>query len=218
MEANEALATDLQMPADRSFRVIETVGWDGARFVRIWAHLARLERTCARFGIRFDRGEVLVWLDSFDLGAAAERVRVTVDRDGLVTASHALLGPSPAVWRVAVADVRVRADDPWLQVKTSQRALYDLARANLPVGVQEMIFLNQRGEVAEGAITSVFFDAGTGLCTPPLACGALPGVLRAEMIGQGCREAVLRAGDLGRVRLWVGNSLRGMIPVQVEEM
>jgi 4-amino-4-deoxychorismate lyase len=45
--------------------------------------------------------------------------------------------------------------------------------------------------------------------TPPLSCGLLPGVLRAELA---CAEEILRAEDLPQVRLWVGNALRGLIP------
>ncbi len=75
-----------------------------------------------------------------------------------------------------------------------------------------MIFLNERDEVCEGTITNVFFDLGDGLCTPPLTCGCLPGVLRADMLATGqAREAVLTAADLPRAQLRVGNSLRGLI-------
>ena len=75
-----------------------------------------------------------------------------------------------------------------------------------------MLFANERGELCEGAITSVFFDVGEGLCTPPAVCGLLPGILRSALLEQGaCREAVLQASDLSAARLWVGNSLRGMI-------
>ena len=49
--------------------------------------------------------------------------------------------------------------------------------------------------------------------TPPLSCGLLPGVLRAEL---GCPEEVLRAEDLPKTRLWVGNALRGLIPAVVD--
>ena len=76
-----------------------------------------------------------------------------------------------------------------------------------------MLFLNGAGEVCDGTITTVFFDAGQGLRTPPLRCGLLPGVLREEMLETGqAQEAALLAADLPRVRLWVGNSLRGMGP------
>jgi 4-amino-4-deoxychorismate lyase len=74
-----------------------------------------------------------------------------------------------------------------------------------------VIFLNERGEVCEGTITNLFFDRGRGLRTPPLACGLLPGVLRSEL---GCPEEVLPAAELPRVRLWLGNALRGLIPAR----
>ena len=65
----------------------------------------------------------------------------------------------------------------------------------LPAGVDEAVLLNERGEVCDGTITSVFVDRGGGLVTPPLGCGLLPGVLRGEMLARGaCREAVLRRG------------------------
>lgn len=97
--------------------------------------------------------------------------------------------------------------------KTTRRAQYDAARAVLPPGIHEAIFLNQRGEVCDGSITTVFFDRGQGLRTPPLASGLLDGVLRAELLATGaCREEVLMADDLPRVRLSVGNALRGLMP------
>ena len=78
-----------------------------------------------------------------------------------------------------------------------------------PQGLDEVIFLNERGEVCDGSITTVFFDHGQGLRTPPLSSGLLPGVLRAEL---DCPEEELLAEDLPMVQLWVGNALRGLIP------
>jgi 4-amino-4-deoxychorismate lyase len=78
--------------------------------------------------------------------------------------------------------------------------------------LDDVIFLNERGEVCEGTITTVFFDKGQGMRTPPLTCGVLPGVLRAEMaVG----EEVLLAEDLPKVRLWLGNALRGLNPARL---
>jgi branched-subunit amino acid aminotransferase/4-amino-4-deoxychorismate lyase len=42
-----------------------------------------------------------------------------------------------------------------------------------------VILANERGELCEGTITSLFLDDGSGILkTPPLACGLLAGVLR----------------------------------------
>jgi 4-amino-4-deoxychorismate lyase len=193
-------------------RLIETLGWDGAALTRLDLHLARLAGAAALLG----------WACDLDLVRAAlagavpttqARVRLTLDALGKVDVTVAEMPATATEWRVGLAAVPLASGDAWLSVKSTNRAAYDLARANLAVGLDEVIFLNELDEVCDGSITTVFFDAGQGLCTPPLICGLLPGVLRAELLAVGLvREAVLHASDLGRVQLWVGNSLRGLIP------
>ena len=141
------------------------------------------------------------------------RVRLTIDLHGHMEVSATEIGASPEAWRVAISPHRLRADDPWLSVKTTHRALYDVTRRNLPAHLDEIIFANERDEVCEGTITNLFFDFGNGLVTPPLASGVLPGVLRAEMLAQGeCREAVVTLANLERANaIWAGNSVRGII-------
>ena len=192
-------------------RLIETLLWDGTAFARLDRHLARLAASAAVLGFVHDPKAVARALGAVD-GPTPLRVRLTLGRAGDVRMSAAPLPEAKSEWRIAVSPVRLAADDPRLRHKTSDRALYDGTRAALPDGTDEVIFLNERGEVCEGTITNVFFDLGDGLCTPPLTCGCLPGVLRAEMLAMGqAREAVLTAADLSRARLWVGNSLRGLI-------
>ncbi len=144
--------------------------------------------------------------------SGALRVRLTVGRSGDVVLTTAPLPPKPARWRLMLAAERLSPDDPRLRHKTTERALYDTARAALPHGVDEAVFLNTRGEVCEGTITNIFFDRGDGLMTPPLSCGCLPGILRADLLASGAaREAVLTEAELPDARLWMGNSLRGLI-------
>jgi 4-amino-4-deoxychorismate lyase len=183
-------------------RLIETMLWDGAGVPRWALHLERLRRSAGMLG--WTCPEVVP--NGPDHPA---RLRLTLDRDGVVDWTVAALPASKTEWRVGLAAERLRSDDPWLRVKSTRRKAYDRARAALPAGLDEVLFLNERGEVCDGSITTVFFDRGQGMRTPPLACGLLPGVLRAEL---GCREAVLSAKELPRVRLWVGNALRGLIP------
>lgn len=193
-------------------RVIETLAWDGQRCIRLQRHFARLQRTCATLGYALDMSQVQQALQTLPMGAPL-RVRLTVGVAGDLELTHAPLAPSAPVWCLALASPLLQSDDAWLPIKTTQRALYDQVRAALPAGVEEMIFCNERGEVCEGTITNVFFDLGQGMCTPPLSCGLLPGVLREEMLANGiCKEQVLPRELLTQARLWVGNSLRGLMP------
>jgi 4-amino-4-deoxychorismate lyase len=183
-------------------KLIETMLWDGAKAPRWPLHLCRLQRSAALLG----------WTCP-DVTAVGPdhpaRLRLTLDRAGKPDWQATPLPPAKAAWRVSLSPQRLRSDDPWLRVKSTHRAAYDLARAALPDGVDEVILLNERGEVCDGSITTVFFDRGQGMRTPPVSSGLLPGVLRAEL---DCPEEVLAAEDVPFVRLWVGNALRGLIP------
>ena len=193
----------------KDLRLIETMLWDGRGFPRLGLHMARLERSAAALGWLAPVGVVAALAG---LPEVALRVRLTMDCRGGLLIELAALPVAKAAWRVGLSTQRLNSADPWLRIKSTRRAVYDAARATLPAELDEVIFLNERGEVCEGAITSVFFDRGAGLRTPPLACGLLPGVLRAEMAVE---EEVLLAEDLGKVRLLVGNALRGLSPAQL---
>jgi 4-amino-4-deoxychorismate lyase len=192
-------------------RLIETVGWDGSAFRRIGAHLARARASAMELGFVWDQAAIERALAGVaDPGPL--RVRLTIGRTGDVDLTTAPLPPNPAVWRLLPASERLDPDDPRLRHKTTERGPYDAARAALPEGVDEVLFLNTRGEVCEGTITTLFFDLGDGLMTPPRSSGCLPGILRAELLASGqAREAVLSEAQLSKARLWMGNSLRGLI-------
>ena len=193
-------------------RLIETLKWNGGQLVRAARHLARLRASASALGFAIDAPALRMALAGID-GADPQRVRLTLGKTGDIEISATPLAPSAAAWRLTLAGDRLSSDDPLLRHKTTHRPLYDRARATLPEGIDEMIFANEHGEICEGTITSVFFDLGRGLATPPLRCGCLPGILRAEMLDRGiCHEAVLNIRELPGARLWVGNSLRGLIP------
>ncbi|MCZ8152509.1 MAG: aminotransferase class IV [Rhodobacteraceae bacterium] len=189
-------------------RLIETMLWDGSGFPRLALHLARLAAGAGALGFPCDPAAIRAALTAA-VGEGPLRVRLTLGPRGDVEVTVAALPATKADWRLGLAAARLSSEDPWLRVKSTQRAAYDAARAALPAGIDEVVFLNERGEVCDGTITTVFFDRGQGMRTPPLACGLLPGVLRAELA---LPEEVLQAADLPRVRLWVGNALRGLIP------
>ena len=161
-------------PLPEGLVLIETFARRDGGFVRLAGHLARLEATARVLGFRFDRAAIDAALAAV-AGEGPLRVRLTLDREGAPAVEAAPLAPGPAVWRVAIHAERLDPGDPWLRVKTSARLRYDRARASLPAGIDEWLFLNTRGEVCEGTITNVFLRRDGGLLTPPLDCGPAAG-------------------------------------------
>ncbi|WP_431693398.1 aminotransferase class IV family protein [Rhizobium giardinii] len=144
------------------------------------------------------------------------RVRLTLSPSGEIAVTTAPFTPLPetTVWRVAVAAARLDSANRLLRHKTTRREIYEAARGEYPpAAADEVLLLNEKGEPCEGTITSLFLDDGSGvLKTPPISCGLLAGVLRTELIcARRARVQRLTLQDLRSGRLFMGNSLRGLI-------
>nr|WP_210328522.1 aminotransferase class IV family protein [Mesorhizobium amorphae] len=197
--------------------------WEpGAGFLRFDRHLARLYGSAAELGFACDPqrvGEVL--MNTVGRQETALRTRLVLARNGEATASVQPYEPLAAdkVWRLQLARVRLDTGDTLLRHKTSRRQTYTHARAEyLITQADEVLLANERGELCEGTITNLFADFGDGvLMTPRLDCGLLPGVLRGEFLDEGrAAEAIYSFDDLKSARaIYVGNSLRGLIPARL---
>ena len=130
-----------------------------------------------------------------------------------------MVDETPSMHYAVIADERLDADDYLLHHKTTARSRYDKVLNALLDRPQifDAIFLNTRGEVCEGARSSVFVERDGLLLTPPLTCGLLPGVMRRHLLESGrAAERVLHQEDLlGGATVYLANALRGLIPVQV---
>ena len=203
------------------FSLIETLRWEPEiGFVRLRLHLARLSRSARRIGFP-DAPNAAAKLEEAVTGATtALRMRLTLDRFGRIEVTSAPFVPTPAgaEWKVRIAGTRLDSSDRLLRLKTTRRGVYETARAEYPASeADEVLLLNERGEVCEGTITSVFLDDGSGtLRTPPISCGLLAGVLRTELICQRkARVGRISVNNLTTGKLYMGNSLRGLIPAQL---
>lgn len=86
-------------------------------------------------------------------------------------------------------------------------------------GINEPIFLNMQGAIAEGATTNVFFVKGGKLFTPPVSCGLLPGILRGYICDRyEVEEKVIYPEEVpGYEEMFLTNSLLGVMPVNLLE-
>jgi branched-chain amino acid aminotransferase len=167
-------------------------------------HLLRLRKGAAFLGIRVPATDAelaaalgeLLRVDG--LSDAIARITLTrgsgprgyspkgADLPTLFITCHPLPAPPSADldhWKLVTASFRVAAGDPMANLKTANKLLNVLARAEAEArGANEALLVNTDGHVAEAAAANVFWiDQGT-VCTSPLDEGALEGVTRGLLL------------------------------------
>ncbi len=203
------------------FSLIETIRFDRGYYL-LESHLERLESSAHYFSFRCDKSAVrkrLLEMSGSFFGGLPQKVRVLLERSGNFHLNAADLRPVIEPVRVIFSQKAVDSKDVFLYHKTTFRPLYEDEHGKaLGLGFFDCIFINEKGEVTEGAITNVFLETGDGLVTPPVSSGLLDGTLRKELICRGVvKEKIIYPDELKEGRgVYVGNSVRGLLRAALE--
>lgn len=203
----------------------------------IESHLDRLAHSAQYLGIPFDRPVaksyiLQAWRDfSLDSNPSSQyRLRVDLSPIGELTHSTSELSPlSESVKLFWAKDILadpaysvMQSQDCLLQHKSHSRTWYDRAwRLAETHGGFDALFTNEAGFVTEGGRSSIFIRKPnmTEWLTPPLTAGLLPGVMRAQILGDpswNAREANLTIEDvLMADKIVITNALRGAVPAHL---
>ena len=223
---------------DRGFTLgdglFETIRVRQGRMQRLPAHIARLTRGAQILGIPLPDQELLKALERVRTANELEDgvLRLTLTRGSgprgvlpparpeptlLITAAP--MSPPPPPARLIIATITRRNEmSPLSGVKSLNYLDNILARQEAATRqADDAVLLNTQGRIAETSIANIFAVIEGRLLTPPMRDGALPGVMRAAMLGQGAREQTLQCEDLaGAEEVFLTSSL-GIRPVCVLE-
>lgn len=215
-EYDELLAkADVLRSAVPEFEIIETMRLSGGVYTRRKRHLRRLLASAEYFDFRDPASSVEAALDERARLArdGDYRVRLLVSRDGSARTEAVAIAPreapQSAPLHCVVSRSPVSSRDPFLFHKTTHRRVYEERRAMHP-DMDEIILMNERGELTECSIGNVVVEIDRERFTPPIDCGLLAGTFREELLERGAiRERVLLPADLARATsVWLVNSLR----------
>ena len=215
----------------KNVELFESILWCGSY---LWhkEHLQRLAASATALGFACDRAAAALQLSQLEeelrhiillagepqKTATRFKVRLSLTFQGAISVSYEPISVpgSTAPLRLSLAGERIDSTNPLLYHKTTARELYDhsllLARQN---GYDEVIFLNERDELTEGAISTIFIRQGRQLFTPPLHSGLLNGIYRSYILSTRpfAAEKTLTLKDLEAAEtIYIANSVRGLRP------
>lgn len=199
------------------FSVLETIGWTpGEGFSLLEEHLERMRASASYFDYPFIRSQAIEALEkaakNSELPPQSLRIRLLLGRTGdLQVETYPFLREEhPPKITLKLARTPIEPGNPFLYHKTTQRGMYQDARAGI-TDCDDVILYNEKAEITETSIANLVFELEGDLVTPPVNCGLLPGTLRARLLAEGqVKERTVLVSDLPRcTRLWLINSLRG---------
>lgn len=198
------------------FELLETLALENGACRNAPRHLARLAGAAAHFGYpwRLDVAEAALDAVRQRHPSGAWRVRLLWHPDGRAEAQAFTLSDTSSPVRLQLAAQAFgMADSEFTRFKTTRRDHYD-AVAPADPAVFDTVLWNERGELTECTRGNIALLLDGQWVTPPLHCGLLPGVGRAQALTEGrLQEKVVTLGALPRVEaLAFVNSLRGWLP------
>lgn len=166
------------------------------------------------------------------------RIRLTVKEDGQPKVEASPLTPMPSYpVRLVLDDRPTSYADPFLRYKTTQRQVYDNARARHGATLQpiedpadppfDTVLFNPAAEITETTISNIAFRLGSAeerpFTTPRTECGLLEGVMRAELLERGevvegivTLAEVKEAAERGDLEVVCFNAVRGVFPAKIQ--
>lgn len=185
-------------------------------------HLDRLKVSAGFFGYPFAEEEACRCLEQLPVESPLERVRLLLGRDGRVTANATTIDPAAIEASISfcLAGKTVDSGNAFFYHKTTNRAFYEseLALQQQQQGCDEVLFINECGEITEGARSNVFVERSGEFYTPPLSCGLLNGILRQHLFNLNYKGITERSMGLTEAlsadRIYFGNSVRGLMPAR----
>lgn len=219
--------------------VFETMCVREGSIFRLDRHLARLEHALTVLGIPVPLTLRECVVNAARSAQGTMSVRLTVTRG---VAAGGLAPPPQAVPTVIVAlnpmplfppsvyerGLTVHAANGRRNEHAATAGLKTLAYTDAIVamieanraGAEETLFLDTEGHCSEASASNLFIRSGDELVTPPLSCGALPGITRAAVLelaltlGVSCAERPFGLEQLLRAdEAFLTSTLRGIAPI-----
>lgn len=237
LEASEPVLAAGQVGALSGWGVFSTLRVAEGVLFAFERHFARMQRDARLLRTPFPedpeymRSRLLRLIDANRAREATLRVAVVRNRGGIWEGPNTrdfdviALTTDLKIWgrgvRLAVAEQARHAASPFRGVKTLSWAqnLVTLEAAQAR-GFDEVVLLNERGEVSECTSANIFAARGSAILTPPLDSGCLPGVTRDIIIheiraeGLSVEEKALTLEDLYSAdEVFITSTTRDLLPV-----
>ncbi len=196
------------------FELIETMLIEDGKIFLLENHINRLKKSAEYFLFFLDETKLRELLYTIVVGLNLEekfKLRLLLTKWGELKYSLEQIVNSKNSGKIKISDKRIDSNNVFNYFKTTNRELFnsEFKKWNNK-GFDDVIFLNKKDEITEGAITNIMIKKDGIYFTPPISSGLLNGCYRGHLIlEKNIIEKSLRINDLFNAdEIMIFNSVR----------
>ena len=202
------------------FELLETMLYEQGEILWLDAHLDRIGASQQYFNRPWDRNALMrTVIQAVKNLTTPSRIRLLLNNNGKITIEHYPLthiGWGTGPHRLKISPLHTDSNNLFLYHKTTLRDFYNQQFTEATAtGFAEVVFTNERHELTEGSISSIFIQQNGQWRTPALECGLLPGIWRQKMLKElNAVAAIITLDELHNAdKIIIGNSVRGKLEI-----
>ncbi|MGD8779300.1 MAG: aminodeoxychorismate synthase component I [Ignavibacteria bacterium] len=206
--------------SDNYFELFETILVDKKEIFLFDIHFDRLKESAGYFLFNFNRDEIEAEVGNY-LDELSElkryKMKLLLSKWGDIKIKAEEIKEEKKILKITVSNNRIDSQNKFQYFKTTNRKMYDNdLNKYKEQGYDEVIYLNEKNELTEGAITNIFLQKKGEWFTPKTDCGLLEGCYRKYFIQKNnvTEKELLLADILQSDKMILTNSVRKEITVK----
>ena len=208
------LKSSFLLNARNEFHLFETMRYENDEIYQLVAHIDRLKKAAEYFLFCFNETVIKRKLQiAVNELKDKKRINLVLNKWGDIITKVKDYPATPVEIKIIVSEKKVSSGNMYQYFKTDKRDLYNLETERYSAeGFFDVIFLNEKGQLTEGAISNIFVKREGQWITPAVSCGLLPGIERKQWLAgdMNATEGILYLEDLLNCEeIVLTNSLRG---------
>lgn len=202
------------------FELIETMLVKNGNIFLLNEHLQRLKSSASFFLFMYDdlkaQKKILREIKNLDK-SKKYKLRLLLNKWGKIKIESFEEKELQEEIKIIISKKTISSQSQFQYFKTTNRKLYDseLLKAKRK-GFFDVIFVNEKNQITEGAVTNIFLKKGGMTYTPPVESGILPGIYRKYLLQNNINikeEAVYKDDLLAADEVFLTNAVKGKVKV-----
>jgi len=195
------------------FELLETILFENGEYYLLDYHLQRLKEAAEYFLFKLDQEKLITELRDLKKGfvnGKKYKARLLLNKWGNLNIECEEIIPITNSTKIILSNLNRCSIDKFLFHKTTFRPWDKQLRSAKKKGFDEVLFVNEKKELLEGAITNLIIEKDGKFFTPPINLGILNGCYRQFLLDNNkCEEKLLKVNDLKNAdKIILSNSVR----------